>query len=55
MEAEHIKVQQTVLKLSTEEALWLRAMVQNPIKEIEDPIDTEMRAKFWSALLGVVA
>jgi len=47
-----------VLRLSVEEAQWLRAYVQNPIlpagayESDEDDVDRVMRARLWHALPG---
>lgn len=58
----------TTLKLNKKEALWLKALVQNPIgcSSIRDDViqheldrsnelqsDKEMRRKFWDALIDV--
>ena len=47
-----------VLKLTKEEAIWLKALVQNPLNENADPRDEpkeqqDMRYKFWKALEGI--
>lgn len=39
-----------VLTLDEEEAEWLRAVVQNPIIEMESRTDAVMRQKFFEAL-----
>lgn len=53
MKVDYVTIKQIILQLEPEEVQWLKAMVQNPLKEDEDPIDTEMRRKFWRALQGV--
>jgi|LauGreDrversion4_2_1035121.scaffolds.fasta_scaffold590497_2 hypothetical protein len=54
MKAE-VKQEVTVtLQLSEQEALWLKANVQNPFRDgPEEPGDTEMRRVFWDALKDV--
>ena len=57
MEANIINEPEFILKLNKEEALWLRALMQNPIGveyEDEDPQDKKMRATFFSAVEGAI-
>jgi hypothetical protein len=44
------------LKLDKDEALWLKALVQNSIgcsPQDEDPYHRKMRRVYWDALVGV--
>lgn len=41
------------LNLNWQEALWLKALVQNPICESESVPNHEMRMKVWKALENV--
>ena len=38
------------ITLTHEEAIWLKAVVQNPLHEDETTKDAQMRALLWSAL-----
>ncbi len=38
------------LRLTQDEAEWLQNYIQNPSRENEDPMDTEMRGSLWNAL-----
>ncbi len=46
-----------ILKLDKAEARWLKEIVQNPLGGIspaeEDPINKDMRSRFWEALKEV--
>ena len=53
MKANIITEEKVLLTMTREEANWLRKVVQNPINsdfENEDPIDSEMRRKFFDCL-----
>ena len=45
------------LELTEQEALWLKAVVQNPINvenlEDEEPYDNRRRRAFWGALVKI--
>ena len=55
MESEVETTQVTKLTLDKEEAVWLKALVQNPLcaPGSEDPQDNIMRQRFWDALINV--
>jgi len=50
MEVETKREFTVTLKLSEQEARWLKAVVQNPLSEDEGKVDSEMRQVFWDAL-----
>ena len=53
MKAEVEETITVTLKLSEHEARWLKAMVQNPIRDGEGREDSQMRERFWEALKDV--
>ena len=53
MKAEVEQKVTVTLKLSEQEARWLKAMVQNPICDTESIEDSQMRKGFWEALKDV--
>lgn len=50
MESETKQKMSVIVELSQEEALWLKILVQNPIRNDESAEDREMREKFFDAL-----
>lgn len=53
MEVEIKQSTAVTLRLTEEEARWLKSMVQNPLGENEDTRDRQMREAFWLALASV--
>lgn len=53
MKAEVEETITVTLKLSEQDARWLKAMVQNPIRDGESCEDSQMRERFWEALKDV--
>ena len=57
MKISTINISKIIMKLSTKEAAWLKALMQNPIgvenPEEEDPTDRKMREIFWNALYSI--
>ena len=48
--------QQVVITLDYDEAVWLKAIMQNPIwttVDDEEPYDRDMRRRYWEALDSV--
>lgn len=56
MKSTTTSVTETTLVLDEEERMWLRGYLQNPQNvdcvELENPVDTKMREKFFSACKG---
>ncbi len=54
MEIEKVIQKSYIIKLSTEEACWLKGIMQNPLfdqtPEDEDPFDREIREKLFHGL-----
>lgn len=38
------------LELDTHEAMWLKALMHNPLSDPESAEDRQMRSKYWEAL-----
>ena len=56
MKSKMIKKVQIALSLDEDEAKWLKSLMQNPIgcsQDEEDPIDEDMRMRFWDALFEI--